>query len=26
MIANYERIGDYLYNIALILKDLRKLD
>jgi phosphate:Na+ symporter len=26
MIGNYERIGDYLYNISLILKDLRKLD
>ncbi|MDR1397080.1 MAG: Na/Pi cotransporter family protein [Desulfarculales bacterium] len=25
MIANYERIGDYLYNISLILKDLRRL-
>ena len=25
VITNYERIGDYLYNISLILKDLRKL-
>ncbi len=25
MLTNYERIGDYLYNIALVQKDLRKI-
>lgn len=25
MLTNYERIGDYLYNIALVLNDLRRI-